>query len=217
MIYPTKEFIEVFKKTPGALSVAESICIMNLAAFAPEGTYITIGSHKGKDAMSASYSLKSGVYYLIDPIYENPPVEGGLGRLAEEVVFNSNERWDISVIALSETSVEAIPEYAPYSYVFSDAGSHSDEIPMQEVKLLEDRMVKGGIIAFHDVFSQFLKQTEAYEYLLSTGKYEKIEINWQEIFDYMKENNITEEDNDSWHTYPDLPHSPNFVGALRRL
>jgi Ni,Fe-hydrogenase I large subunit len=87
---------------------------------------------------------------------------------------------------------------------------------MQEVKMLEDRIIQGGIIAFHDVFSQFVKQTEAYEYLLSTGKYEEIKINWQEIFDYLKENNISEDDNNSWHKYPELPYPPNFIGALKR-
>jgi hypothetical protein len=86
---------------------------------------------------------------------------------------------------------------------------------MQEAKLLENRIVQGGIIAFHDYKNQFTEVEIAYDYLLSTGKYEPIGINWQEIFDYVKEHNL-EEGNNSWHLYPELPHPPNFVGALKR-
>jgi hypothetical protein len=215
MITPTKEFWNIFKNTEGALSCAEAVAIMQIASLAPEGTYMTMGSHKGKDSLAAATVLKKGIYYLIDPIYEVPPINGGIGRTVEELVFNANSEWGISVVAIKGISLENISRFSPYSYVFSDAGSHSDDLPMQEVKLLEDNMIRGGIIAFHDVFSQFIKQTEAYEYLLSTGKYEKIEINWPEIFDYVKEHDL-EKDNVSWHQYPDLGHPPNFVGALKR-
>lgn len=219
MIYPTKEFIEVFKKTPGALSVAESIAIMNVAALAPEGLFLEAGTYHGKSALSAIQSLKTGAFYLLDPIFEDAELREKIeSRVA---LFNAGD--GIIVIALPYYSTFFIRKYSEvhgyndYSYVFIDSGSHQDGLPMEEAKLLEDRVVQGGIIAWHDFGNQFREPKEAAEYLVSTGKYEWIPIDWQEIFEYMKENNITEEDNDSWHTYPDLPHSPNFVGAIRRL
>ena len=49
---------------------------------------------------------------------------------------------------------------------------------MEEVKLVVDRVVSGGIIAFHDRGSQFLKVDEAFDYLVSTGKYDPIFFDW---------------------------------------
>ena len=215
MIYPTKEFLEIFKKTPGALSVAESICIMNLAALAPEGVYAEIGSHKGKSGMSARVSLKPGKFYLVDPIYSDVGIRD---RAMITVVMSYGMGGNgVEVSGVADYSTNVIQKYAPYSYFFWDSGEHAGEVLKKETELLEDAIIPGGILVSHDINNQFLEQKQAMEKLVSTGKYEWIPINWQEIFDYMKENNITEEDNNSWHTYPDLPHSPNFVGAIRRL
>ena len=54
MITPSKEFWEVFKKTNGALSSAESLAIINIAAQAPpNGLACEFGVYHGKSAMSA--------------------------------------------------------------------------------------------------------------------------------------------------------------------
>jgi len=100
-----------------------------------------------------------------------------------------------------------------YSYVFVDSGSHQDGLPMQEVKLLENIVVQDGIIAFHDFDSQFKEVREAYDYLVSTGKYEPININWQEIVEYVNANNL-EDGNNSWH-HTELKN-PCFIGAVKR-
>ena len=99
------------------------------------------------------------------------------------------------------------------SYCFVDSGSHQDGLPMQEVKLLEDKMVQGGIICFHDWDSQFREVKEASDYLVSTGKYDYISIQWNEIIEYVNANNL-EEGNISWH-HNELKN-PQFVGAVRR-
>lgn len=215
MITPSNEFWKIFKETPGALSCAESLAIMNIAAEAPTGrdwySYIELGTHKGKSAMSAIMSLKNGKFALVDPIFSDK-------KLASSVIFMVFDFGEnVGVGASERTSIEELNYTNPlkYSYVFVDSGSHGDGLPMQEAKLLEDRMVQGGIIAWHDYKNQFVEVEQAYNYLLSTGKYEEIIINWQEIFDYVKEHNL-EEGNNSWHLYPELPHPPNFVGALKR-
>lgn len=220
MIKPTKEFLEIFRNTNGALSVAESIAIMNIAAQAPKGNYIYIefGTYKGKSAMSASFALDDNSeileledkieFILVDPVFKES-LEWWFE--VDFVVSFANK----NVLPSYDTrhSIDVIPEFKDYAYVFIDSGSHGDGLPMQEVRLLEDRMVQGGIIAFHDFKSQFIEVEEAYNYLLRTDKYEEINIDWNEIVQYVDENNL-EEGNISWH-HNELKN-PCFVGALRR-
>lgn len=209
MILPTSEFVTFFKSVPGALSVTESIAIMNIAANAPAGIYLELGTHKGKSAISARLYMKAGAFNLVDPIFEDKE----LAAKVSYIVANANEQM-VFCPTLAETSLEAIPKFNDLSYVFIDSGSHGDGLPMQEVMLLEDRMIKGGIIAFHDFRSQFTEVEQAYNYLLSTGKYEEISINWNEIIDYVRENDL-EKGNDTWH-HTEMEF-PCFVGAVRKI
>jgi len=200
-----------------------------------------LGSHAGKAALAAAYGISSGVclffqhpYYLIDPIFDysnleawkhsvqGHPDNSGWAYTKEDNFYNSlrekiaivSERHLSANLVGSYSELE-IPKHNNIAYCFSDADSHQDGMPLREVKLLEDRMIKGGIIAFHDFGNQFCEPKEAAEYLISTGKYDWVDIDWEQIFYYVKENNL-EEGNNSWHLYPDLPHSPNFVGAVKR-
>jgi len=212
MILPPKEFWDVFKKTPGALSCTEALAIMNIAAEAPEGDYLELGTYRGKSAYAASRTLKEGSFYLVEPEFNKSidPDE------VERIVWRKGVNVDNSLtpFMVSDYSLNIIPDFNELSYVLIDSGSHQDGLPMQEVKLLEDRVIPGGIVAFHDFKNQFREPAEAAEYLVSTGKYEWIDIVWQTITDYVRENNL-EEGNDSWHIYEDRPF-PNFVGAVKR-
>lgn len=211
MILPTKEFWLIFKSTHGALSTSEAIAIMQISSMAPEGIYLCLGSHKGKDSMAAAVSLKKGIFYLVDPIFEDDE----LGySVCDTVEKQSPSNLEARFIPSYSTDVIASPDLnVNYSYVFVDSGSHQDGLPMMEVKLLEDRVVQGGIIAFHDFRSQFVEVEQAYNYLLGTGKYEEIKIDWDAIVNYVRENDL-EKGNNSWH-HNELDF-PCFVGALKR-
>jgi len=210
MILPTPEFVELFKKTPGALSVCESIAIMNIAAQAPQGLWLEMGTYKGKSAMSAAYGGNATEFRLIEPLFET---EVSTGEIANRIsaVIKSN----ISIAFIIGYSTDYLRDTNDkYSYVFSDAGSHADGLPMAEVKLLEDRIVQGGVICFHDWGSQFKEVKEASDYLVSTGKYEYMSIDWGAIIGHVREGDL-EKDNDSWHHIE--MDFPCFVGAVKKI
>lgn len=210
MILPQKEFLNHFKSVPGALSVTESIAIMNISNLAPAGLWCEGGTHKGKSAMSALYGAQHPVeFHLIDTEFE---------KTIPTYLVSNNVRPAITHGAKISFIIEKFADYlkktdCQFSFVFSDAGIHDDEV-LEEMKLLEDRIIPKGIICVHDFRNQFTAVERAYNYLLSTGKYQEIVINWQPILEYVRENNL-EEGNTSWHIYPDTP-CPNFVGALMR-
>lgn len=222
LILPSKEFLEIFKKTNGALSVTEAIAIMNIAAEASQGTGIEFGSFHGKSAMSAAYGFMKEYVFgvrpivgyrltLVDPIYEDVNLADSIVELVEKATY---KKVSIRCVDGYSTDLLKMEEMNNFNYVFVDSGSHQDGLPMQEVKLLEDRVFQNGIIAFHDWGSQFKEVKEASDYLVNTGKYEYIPINWDEIINYVNENNL-EEGNQSWH-HPELKN-PCFVGAVKRI
>jgi predicted O-methyltransferase YrrM len=208
MIKPADKFWTKFKKTNGALSCSEAMAIIQLAALAPGGAYMELGVYKGKSAMSAALTLKDGVFNLVEPEFKDD-------KFKDEAIANiaSVTNRDIYLNPIADYSTNVLPQSGKFCYVMVDSGSHGDGLPMQEVKLLEDRMVQGGIILFHDWNSQFSEVKEASDYLVSTGKYEYIDMNWQAINNYVNENNL-EEGNLSWH-HQELKN-PNFLGAVVR-
>ena len=210
MILPDKQFIEVFKKTNGALSACESVCITNLAAQCPpNGLACEFGVFNGKSAMSAMAAQNFSEFHLIDTEFSKSISVNDVGDNLIKAVPN---HCRLAFIVGSSLDYLAGSDYK-FSYAFVDSGDHQ-ELPMKEVLALEDRIVPGGIIAFHDWNSQFLQVMDAYNYLLGTDKYEEINIDWSPIVDYVNENNL-EEGNLSWH-HNELKN-PCFVGALRRI
>ncbi len=234
MIIPSNEFVELFKKTPGAFSVSESIALMNLTATVPEGyNFIEAGSNAGKSSMSAAYGLPKGKFYMVDPIFDLTNREAWTHTIQEKpenlawnyvnedgfneavkgrVKFASNGR--VEPILLGSYSEKELPNYGKYSFVFVDSDNHSHERVFGEIAIVEDMVVEGGIIAFHDFFNQYISPAEAHAHLIRTGKYENVYINWNEIFDYVRANNL-EADNETWH-HAGSNEFPCYVGAVRR-
>lgn len=213
MITPNSEFWKIFKETNGALSCAEAVAIMNIAAQAPDGLAVELGVYKGKSAISAVMGFNDNPqFYLVEPEFKDKEWVKEVFYLINDVCHKCNRK--IRLKYFHEYSTQALPYFNNTSYCFIDSGSHQDGLPMQEVKLLEDRMVQCGIIAFHDFRSQFVEVEEAYNYLLGTGKYEEIIIDWKEITAYVEKNNIEDGTNQSWH-HTELKH-PCFVGAVKR-
>ncbi len=235
MILPSKKFLEVFKQTPGAFSVCESIALMNICTTVPEGyNFIEAGSNAGKSSMSAAYGLPMGNFYMIDPIFDLTNLEAwehtiqkhpdnlAWGYAAEKdfkeqvkdrIKFASNNK--VNPILLGSYSEVELPKHGKYSFAFIDSDNHQQERVFAEINIIEDMVVQGGIVAFHDYENQYIAPREAHRHLINTGKYENVKIDWNEIFDYVRANNL-ESDNNSWHE-KGSEEFPKFVGAVRRL
>ena len=210
---PSRSYIDYFKKTTGAFSVCEMIALSNICKQAPtEGMYMELGSHKGKSTVASIYGLKGSCgYVLVEPEFADTDWVNSTGASVMGAIRMIGSK--VSLIYLADYSTNVIPHYKDYAYVFVDSGVH-DDLVMEEVKMLEDKMVQGGIIAFHDYKNQFTAVERAYNYLLSTGKYESMPINWDLIFRHVREHKL-EDGNDSWHE-SGSEEFPKFVGALKR-
>lgn len=209
MITLSPEFWKIFKEIPGAFSVTEAIALYNLVLEAPEGTYIELGTHRGKSTSVAMIGLKKGIFFLVEPEFKDNEWQQSVYDLIQPL------NKDVILDMWAAYSTEILPKIqSKFSFVFWDSGIHQDGLPMQEALLLEDMVIPGGIIVLHDFRNQFREPAEAAEYLVRTGKYEWVDIDWNPIINYVRENNL-EEGNKSWHVYDDRPF-PNFVGAIKR-
>jgi hypothetical protein len=209
MIAPAKVFIDKFKKVTGAFSVCEAIALFNIVMDAPKGTYLELGSHKGKSSMVIAKAMHSkDPFHLVEPEFKD--ISWHLD--VHDVVLSANQNLR-EIKLIPDYSLNILPLYEDLAFCFVDSGVHDDMV-MEEVKMLEDRMKQGGIIAFHDFGNQFTAVQRAYSYLEVTGKYEPIPIDWKCIFNYVREHNL-EEGNNSWHE-KGSEEFPKFVGALRR-
>jgi len=211
MITLTPEFWKDFTSTVGAFSCAEAVCLRELVLESKPGVFLELGSHRGRSSICIASALPTqSSLILVEPEFENKEWHKDVfDRVSKYLIDETKFRLFIGY------SCDAISVFNEISFCFVDSGTHSDDLVMNESKMLEDRMIIGGIIAYHDKGSQFTKVDEAYSYLLSTGKYEEVKIDWNKIFDYLKENDLQDGEL-SWHVYPELPHPPNFIGALRR-
>ena len=100
------------------------------------------------------------------------------------------------------------------SFVFLDSGDHSYELCRAECDIVAPRIVQGGIIAFHDLNSQFKGVRQCYDELLATGEFEEVKIPWDDILKEVILGRL-EDGNQTYH-HTELAN-PMFLGALRKL
>jgi hypothetical protein len=232
MTFPDNNFFEEFKKTPGAISVCEAIAIFQIASQATKGgAYIDLGSHAGKAAMSAAHGIQNGSMIMVDPIYDLGNVEafkhsiqgspenipwayalepGFKGEVKDRIMAVS----DMTPALFGDYSENALKKFDQFSYVFIDSDTHEEPMIKAELDLIVNKMVPGGIIAFHDFNSEFIAVHEAHQKLIETGRFENVKIDWDAIVQFVKERDL-EKGNISWH-HNDVEF-PCFVGAVRRI
>lgn len=210
MKYIKESFWYDFVNTRGAFSACEAIALYNIVLQSEQGVFIELGSHRGRSSMCIAAAMPTvSSFILVEPEFADKEWCQDVLQKVNKWVNDGN-----NCVGYAGYSLDIIPLYNQISFCFIDSGLHDDMV-MDECKLLDGRMIDGGIIAFHDYKNQFTAVERAYNYLLSTGNYEEIFIDWDEIFKYANDNNLNDGEL-SWHVYPDLGHPPNFVGALRK-
>jgi len=231
------QMFEDVKKIPGAISMTESVGIYRTVIGSlqgdPHGVAVDLGSNAGKSSIVGAKALADvgfkGRFFMVDLAYDlmNPEwkhtTQGDADLMpwgylrepnAKATIKKRVEKYYPHVVLAGLSSIQFLSQAkGPVSYAFIDSDDHQVELVHQEVRMLEHLVSPGGLVFFHDFRNQYIGPAKAYEYLISTGKYEAIEIDWKSAIEYAKENKL-EDGNDSWHM-PGVDF-PIFVGCVRR-
>ena len=228
MIIPDLELINDFKRTPGAISVAEAFGIYNLITNrepVKEGCFIDVGSNAGKSSMMAAAALSAngstGDFHLIDPVY-NPDIKewqrwayaANNDSFVNKVFDTVSKHSDLDFIINGMFSTEFLSAHkTPLNYVFIDSGDHESVLLKKELDMIVPLMKEGALIIFHDFGNQFFDVVNAANNLVDQG-FKRVEIDWESIREYVKSNRL-EDGNDSWHIF-EGNYCPSFIGALTK-
>lgn len=229
-----KDLIDHFKEVPGAISVTEAVALHqviknNIIPYFEYG--VDLGAHAGKSSCIAANAL-SGIcshFYMVDPLYDmdNPAVwrdtQGtspknyyfGRGNYNEIVITNVKKfSHDIEISLEGIPSTEFLSKCPMLGYVFVDTDNHNENLASREADLIKPKLIKGGLLVFHDYMNQFSGISYVFDRLNDGKNFEQIKVDWEEIYKMVDELG-GEEGNDSWHIYEGI--KPNFIGFLRRI
>ena len=137
-------------------------------AMAPHGLCVEIGSYCGKSTIiiGAACQKAGGILLAIDhhrgseenqpgEEYFDPDLDDGDGGMSTLSLFRANIRRagleDTVIPALSPSQVVARLSMAPPAFVFIDGG-HSMPAALADWQNWGARVMKGGLLAIHDVF-----------------------------------------------------------------
>lgn len=225
-----------FKEIQGAISVTEAAHLyLILSEFRVTMSFeyaADLGAHAGKSTSIASYALGNSCanFFLVDPLYDkdNPDVwKSTTGTSSRNYYFDQNDYNNTILNRAKEFNpnmnffLEGIPseeflnKCPMLGYCFVDTDDHNATIIGKEIALLKEKMLIGGILAFHDYGNQFVPIYEAANGLVKSGLFEMVKPDMDEV------NKLVdlvggEKGNDSWHIYDSIPR-PNFVGCFRRI
>lgn len=238
---PDIEIIDLFKRTPGAISLHEFFAISWLAEQAPAGACLDIGSNAGKAAVAESIGLsRQGMprdLFCIDTVFDLENAEAWKDNRTQEGPQTTGWSWIyerdfhdkvkarigqasrgiVTPKLIGESALTAIPKCgaAGVAFAFCDADNNQRWLVDGIVDALAPLMVSGGIIAHHDFESQFIAPHEAQERLLAAGGFERVTIPWEEIKEVVDSIGGDHGDNVTWHHKETA--RPMFVGAIRRI
>lgn len=234
------ELFKFVKTIPGAISMTEAVGIYNTVITclkSEKGYAVDLGSFAGKSAaVGAAAVSKVGLvdpFLLVDLVYDlkNPEWKKTSTGSFDHMPFIHEPDFNFIVRARVEKYAPGVAigllglssaqffngahgRFPYIAYAFIDTDDHNENLVMTEAKHLEDRMLSGGLIFFHDFKNQYVGPAMAYEYLVSTGKYELIQIDWDAAY-VIAEKFGLETGNNSWHM-PGVAY-PAFVGCVRRF
>lgn len=204
------------------------------------GPVCELGAHCGKASSiltQATYrTLHPGTtveVHLVDPLFDR--TEENYRETCQKTVDNipwahcQREDFNEWVIknSLSDCPTESVHitllgtlswKYLvgqPHLYcALVDSDDHNDELVLRECKLLETSILPGGLVFFHD-FGNYGGPVKGHEYLLSTGRFENVELLWGTACTMSAEGNW-ESRNDSWHAKQSGDNA-RYLGCARRI
>jgi hypothetical protein len=234
-----KEWLDKIKSLNGAIALSESIGIdqVILSGFksVEKGIAIDLGSHAGRSSISAIKALSRfhnviNEMCLVDLLYDldNPDwsitVQQDKNNIpwgyAKETTFKDTVKQNVELFSRIPVTLYGLSsrqflekKKERINYIFIDSDDHQMSLVLEECKTIENRVNRGGLVLFHDFKNQYVGPAIGYDFLLSTKKYEKVDMDWVypeqilKYYDYLDLNN--------WHMPGVL--FPRFVGCLRRV
>lgn len=241
---PPPELIDLFKTTPGAISLHEFFAISWLASQAPiDGVCFDLGANAGKAAIAEAIGLSrnrgmAGTTLLcVDTVFDLKNDVAWTQNFMQPDRMTTGWTWiydpdfhekakgrieqasggAVEAQLIGDSTLFAIPKLGKpgVAWAFCDVDNANKMIVDGTVDALAPKMVSGGIICHHDFGSQFFFPGEAQDRLIETGDFERIEIPWEEIKIAVDSIGGDHGTNDTWH-HRETPR-PMFVGAIRRV
>lgn len=157
----------------GWLSNDEAIVLRELAKNSKKGAIVEIGSWKGLSTTAIAKGSQEGLgnkVYSVDPHKGSPEHKVMFKEVNTYEAFMQNITKEgvkdliTPFVMTSEEAAGFITE--PISFIFID-GDHSAEMVQLDFDLWHDKVIKGGIIAFHD--NNFPGPAKLIEYLNKNG------------------------------------------------
>ena len=187
-----------FNSVKGFIDHNEGICLYNYALnSSKKGPILEIGSYCGKSTIYIATAAKkySGCVYSVDHHTGSEENQVGweyhdielfdeeTGRINSFPEFMRNLRkanlLDTVVPIVSDSSLVSRYWKIPLSMVFIDGG-HTMEAAFNDFNNWKDKIIKGGILAIHDVFPNpddgGRPPYEIYKKALSEGNFKEVEI-----------------------------------------
>lgn len=143
----------------GFLRDDEAKLLTNLASKVKKGVIVEIGSYKGKSTVCLAKGSSEGkkeIIYAIDP-HTGSEEHWQKGKKIDtytEFLNNIKRSGFTSLVKpIRATSAEAVIGFKNKIALLFIDGDHSDEAVRRDFNLWKDKLINGGIIAFHDTIS----------------------------------------------------------------
>jgi predicted O-methyltransferase YrrM len=169
------ELLSIVEGIEGWLSEYEQFALLHLPALVDHlpGALVEIGSFKGKSTIalalgSSLMSLRKRPIYAIDPFIV-PPFQ----LFWDNVRNYKLEKFIIPIKKLSTQAYDDCPK--SIAALFID-GDHEYSSVKHDIDHYVSRVIKGGLIAFHDYSSYWPGVCKAVDELCSNNKYKFVTI-----------------------------------------
>ncbi|MCK4667784.1 class I SAM-dependent methyltransferase [Candidatus Dependentiae bacterium] len=166
----------------GSVSFEECQCLFSLAYQVSDGCIIEIGSSQGRSTIAlaiGSYLCNKIPLYAVEPHIEFIGILGGKFGIKDKIGFYKNMlNYEVlEIVNLLNTKSEIIGKCweEEISLLWID-GDHSYDSVKKDFYIWEKKLIKGGLVAFHDSLDEKLGPYKVIKEILLNNRYSKCEI-----------------------------------------